>query len=74
VCDASSIGSFDKASAQNTTSGPMKPEVVFLAAVTAPKRSPLELPGNEAFSRRRARWVAPSSARRESDHAECGGL
>ena len=35
VCDASSIGSLGQAIAQNTTSGPVKPEVGFLAAVSA---------------------------------------
>jgi len=62
VCDASSIGSLGQAIAQNTTSGPVKPEG-FLAAVSAPKRSPL--PGNVA--RRRARCAVPTSARCEEN-------
>ena len=71
-CVASSIGSLGQAIAENTTSGPVKPEVGFLDAVSAPKRS--SLPGNVALERRRARWAVPTCARRESDHAECGGL
>ena len=72
ACDASSIGPGTKISSRYTTSGSVKREVRFRPPYWRPKRVPLS--GNVAQARRRARWATPTPARRESDHAKCGGV